>query len=260
MFFGTIVNAAQGVAGQVSGQLGAFAGTMLKALNPVIAKSEGAGNRQLMLKASMMGSKMSLFLLMFLFIPILIEMPYIFKLWLKNVPDYAVIFCRLYLIQNLISESYVTLSSTIAAVGNIRKYQITISFLNILPIIFTFGAFKLGYSPYYMYIIFIFFSLITGTVSVYFTKINCGLSIRYYFKEVILRSLFTFIPVLILGMIPIYFLGDGFIRLIVVLCTTSVLFLFVVITYGLSKDERKTVLLVMRPIINNLKIRIIVVR
>ncbi|HEX8357344.1 MAG TPA: lipopolysaccharide biosynthesis protein, partial [Segetibacter sp.] len=51
MFFGTAVNAAQGIAGQVSGQLGAFATTLMKALNPLIAKSEGAGNRGLMLKA-----------------------------------------------------------------------------------------------------------------------------------------------------------------------------------------------------------------
>jgi len=62
IFFGTFVNAAQGISIQVSGQLSAFATTMMKALNPVLAKSEGAGNRKLMIKASMIGSKVSFFM------------------------------------------------------------------------------------------------------------------------------------------------------------------------------------------------------
>lgn len=61
IFFGTVVNAAQGVASQINGQLNVFATTLIKALNPIIDKSEGAGDRTLMLKATMMGSKVSFF-------------------------------------------------------------------------------------------------------------------------------------------------------------------------------------------------------
>lgn len=43
--FGVALNAAQAVAQQINGQTMAFSGTMLKALNPVISKSEGAGTR-----------------------------------------------------------------------------------------------------------------------------------------------------------------------------------------------------------------------
>ena len=94
VFFGTAVNAAQGVAAQLSGQLGAVSNTLIKALNPMIAKSEGAGDRALMLKATMMGSKVSFFLVMIFYIPFLIEMPLILKLWLKNIPDFAIMFCQ----------------------------------------------------------------------------------------------------------------------------------------------------------------------
>ena len=80
IFFGTTINAAQGIAGQISGQLGVFSTTLIKALNPMIDKAEGAGDRSLMLKATMMGSKVSFFLLMVIYIPFLIEMPYILKL------------------------------------------------------------------------------------------------------------------------------------------------------------------------------------
>ncbi|GHT56298.1 hypothetical protein AGMMS49982_23090 [Bacteroidia bacterium] len=83
-FWGTLLNAAQGVANQLCGQLQSFSTTMLKALNPVIAKSEGEGNHSLMLRSSMAGCKFSFFLVAFLVIPFLIDTPYIMKVWLKN--------------------------------------------------------------------------------------------------------------------------------------------------------------------------------
>ena len=58
-FFGVIVNAAQGISNQISGQLMAFSNAMLKALNPVIVKNEGASNRKMMLLASITGNKLS---------------------------------------------------------------------------------------------------------------------------------------------------------------------------------------------------------
>ena len=61
MFFGPVVNAAQGVAGDLSGKLGSFSGTMRRALNPVIDKTEGAGERNKMLRSAVLGGKMSFF-------------------------------------------------------------------------------------------------------------------------------------------------------------------------------------------------------
>ena len=74
-------------------------------------------------------------LLMLFYIPVIIEMPYIFSLWLKDVPEYAVIFCRLLLIRNLIEQLFLTLSASIAAVGNIKKFQTYTSLLNFSPLI-----------------------------------------------------------------------------------------------------------------------------
>ena len=126
VFFGTLVNAAQSIAAQISGQLGAFSLTLSKALNPLIDKSEGAGNREMMLKATLGGTKISFFLLSFLYIPFLVKMPYILSLWLKNVPEFTVIFCRLLLIRNLIEQFYIPLTNALGAVGNIKKYQIVL--------------------------------------------------------------------------------------------------------------------------------------
>jgi len=241
IFFGTIVNAAQGIANQISGQLGVFAGTMLKALHPMIAKSEGAGNRELMLKASMVGSKLSFFLMMLFYIPVLIEMPLILKYWLNEVPKYTVIFCSLLLIRNLIEQLYYTLSLSIAAVGNIRKYQIYGSILNIFPLIISYLLFKINYSPYVIYIVFLVYSIFSAAITFYFSKTDCGLSLPHYFKNVIYPCIISFIITISISYIPLFFISDGILRLILVLTLSVITFFITVWSIGLNVIERNEI-------------------
>lgn len=239
MFFGTVVNAAQGIANQVSGQLGAFSSTMLKALNPLIAKSEGAGNRKLMLDASMFGSKISFFLLMFFIVPALIEMRFILTIWLKNVPEYAVIFCSLLLIRNLIEQLYVTLNTAIGAVGNIKKPQIVTSFFYIIPLIISYLLFLLDFPAYTLYFVFIISSILLTIVALYFAKLSCELSIKQYFKDVILPCILSILLIYILGSIPKIFMKEGFIRLLLVLIITIISSFVVIWIIGINKSERR---------------------
>jgi O-antigen/teichoic acid export membrane protein len=254
IFFGTIVNAAQGIANQVSGQLGVFAGTMQKALNPMIDKSEGAGDRELMLKASMMGSKISFFLLMLTFIPVLIEMPYIFQLWLTNIPDYAVLFCRLLLIKNLFEQSYTTLTATIAAVGNIKKFQLVNSIINMLPLIISYFLFYKGFPAYFLYISFLIYSLVQAIIVIYFAKINCGMSVMTYMKEVILRCWLSLILVVAITFIPLYFLETGLIRLFMVLLISFISSIVIIALIGFTKEEKLKLTTIIKSVITNLKI------
>ncbi|QVY66633.1 hypothetical protein [Polaribacter sp. Q13] len=241
MFFGTAVNAAQGVSSQVSGQLGAFASTMMKALNPLIAKSEGAGDRSLMLKASFIGSKVSFFLLTIFYIPVLIEMPYIFGFWLKKVPEYTVIFCQLLLVRNLIEQLFLTLTSSIAAVGNIRKYQIYKAIITFMPLIISYILFSFGYQPYTLYIVFIIYAVCNAGIILYFAKKECGLSVTKYLKDVVFKSVFTFIILILLTAIPNYFLEESFMRFAVVLTVSTCFFFVVVWSIGLTISEKSMV-------------------
>ena len=180
IFFGTVVNAAQGIAGQINGQLSAFANVMLSPLNPMIAKSEGAGDRKLMLKASLMGSKISFFLLMLFYVPFLIETKYIFNLWLKEVPLYAVIFCQLALVRSLVEQLFLTLVTSINAVGEIKKFQIYHSVLTLLPLPIAYLLFSLNFTPTYLYIVFILYALLNGMIILYFSHKYYNLSAKFF--------------------------------------------------------------------------------
>ncbi len=241
MFFGTTVNAAQGVATQVRGQLSSFGTVMIKALNPVIAKSEGAGDRGLMLKASMLGSKISFFLLMVLYVPVLVEMPYIFSIWLKEVPEFSIVFCKLLLIRGLIEQQVMILRTAIGAVGNIKKFEMFNAPLLILPLIFSWFLFKFGYPPYTLYLVFILFEIFNSALILTFAKRECDLSTSHYLRDVVARCTIPFLLILGTSYLPVFFLPEGFIRLLIVGLLSVLAFLVIGWFLGPTKDEKTQV-------------------
>ncbi|MFS4482685.1 MATE family efflux transporter [Hyunsoonleella sp. 2307UL5-6] len=253
VFFGTRVNASQGVANQVAGQLGAFAGVMLKALNPVLAKSEGAGNRSLMLKASAFGSKMSFFLLVLFFIPAMIEMPFILGFWLVNVPEYAIIFCVLLLVRNLIEQLFYTLTSSIGAVGDIKEFRIYTSALNFFPLLISYVLFEFDYPPYFLYIVFIIYALINSIMILFFAKKYCDLSISLFLKNVVFKCFITFFIVLLLSLIPHIFLEEGFVRLFIVGLISFTLLITSIWYIGFTIDEQKLIEKIFKNLRNRFK-------
>ena len=238
MFFGTIVNAAQGIVTQVSGQLNAFAFTMLKALNPMITKSEGAGDRKLMLQASFVGSRMAFYLLILFYVPVMLEMPTIFNYWLVDVPKYTVVFGELMLVRNLIEQLYLTLYTSILSVGNIKAFQIYNAILNLAPLPIVYILFDKGFPPETIYVIFILYSLSQGSIYIYFAKKECGMSIILYFKEVVFKSLLSFIMIMMIVIIPHIFIDENFIRLTTVILVNIISFSFVMWFFGLEKVEK----------------------
>lgn len=126
-FFGTIVNAAQGIASQLNGQLIVFSGNMLKALNPVFGKSAGAGDIVLLAKSAIKGAKYSAAIYLLFAIPFFFEAPYILRLWLKNVPEWTVVFVRFQLVKSFIELQFTTVPSTISASGKIKNIHYSVA-------------------------------------------------------------------------------------------------------------------------------------
>jgi O-antigen/teichoic acid export membrane protein len=238
IFFGTAINASQGIANQISGQLGAVAHTLLKALNPTITKSEGGGDRTLMLKAAMLGSKVSFFLLTLIYVSILIEMPFILSTWLSNVPPYTVVFCQLLLIRNLIEQLFIPVVTAISAVGNIRRYQISSALITLFPLAFTYWLFSMGYPPFALYIVFIIYSVIASANILYHAEKTCQLPRMKFLKEVIVPCLVLAVTALCLSSIPHFLMQEGFARLVSVAAFSITLICSLIWMIGLNANER----------------------
>lgn len=248
-FFGTVLNAAQGIANQFNGQLSVLSNNMLKAVTPSISKSEGSGNRLKMLDIATISCKFSFSMLAFLAIPIIIEMPFIQKIWIKNVPEWAVLFTQLLLIRNLIEQLTISYGSAISAEGKIAKYNIYTSLLNLLPVSILYILFYLGYSPIMMYVLNIsIFGILINIIRIYFVHKNCGLQYKEFTFGLFIPLLITFVTTFFLTYIPQLFLEEGWLRLLLTLFigvfSYFILFWFI----SMNKEERNIILTILHKI------------
>jgi len=237
-FFGTIVNAAQGITNQVSGQISSLSTVFIKAVNPLIDKSEGGNNRALMLNVVSVTTKTSFFLLTFIYIPFIIEMPFILKIWLKEVPNYTIIFCRLLLIKNLIEQLYVPLGLAIKAHGDIKNFELRVSLILLSPIFLSIIFFLLKAPPYIVYLIFIMNSILILLISIFYAKSKLSLKIDVFFNEIVLRCIVTTLLIFLISSIPSLYFIPSLIRLVTTLCISIIVFVISGFFIGLNKYDK----------------------
>ncbi|WP_372773937.1 lipopolysaccharide biosynthesis protein [Mangrovibacterium sp.] len=253
-FFGVIANTAQGIANQITGQLNALTTTMMKAINPVIAKNEGAGNRDGMVRATILGSKISLLLMLFIFVPIWIEMPFILKLWLKDVPLFATLFCRLLMINTIIGYSVLPVSSSLSAHGDIKKYKIVTSILNFVPLLAIYILFTSGYPVYFSYIVLGIHTVATSIVTLVFAKKNYNFPVLIFLRKIVYRPLFVLFMMLLFSYIPEFFIRNSTARLICVFMSSTVTFAVCLWTVGFDKEEKTMAIHLFKSITSKLRL------
>lgn len=146
-FFGTLINAAYGLANQVNGVLNYFSATIQKSINPQLMQSEGQGNRSRMVRISYYSSKYSALLISMLAIPLIIEAPYVLHLWLGDYPDYTVVFVRLVLIMSIINQLSAGIMTALQAVGKVKIYQLLVGTIILLNLPVAYWILKMGYAP-----------------------------------------------------------------------------------------------------------------
>jgi O-antigen/teichoic acid export membrane protein len=241
-FFGAILNAAQGIANQLCGQLQAFSNTMLKALSPIITKSEGQGNRELMLRSSMTGCKFSFLGVAFFAIPCLIDAEYIMEVWLKTVPEWSIAFFRFQLLRALVEQLTIALETSVYAVGDIVNMSKIKAITAISPLILTFLAFYAGWSPYWMYIIWIFcWGILGGGIKIYYAVTKCNLSLKNFTYSVIMPCVILFCSVFLMAIIPYIFLSKGMLRLLSIGIISSMSFVFFAWFISLGSYEKQLI-------------------
>ena len=249
-FFGVVVNAAYGIAIQINGQILSFTNNMLKALNPTIAKSEGSGETERMIRISLKGCKFSYYILAFFAIPLIIEMPIILSLWLKNVPPWAVVFGRLTLTNSLVEQMTIALGTSLLAIGNIKQFNVMTTVLNVVFLAFCGVLFILGFSPITMYVLnIIFCGVLTSCLKIYYlskySDMKYSLFMKAVFMPVVIVSAISFIG----GMIPYYLIEDSYYRVVSTFIISIVSFVCATYYWGLLREEKN----VLWNVLSNLK-------
>ena len=242
MFSGTIVNAAYGIANQINNVLSNFSITLQKSINPQLMKSEGGNDRNRMLFIAFVSSKFSVYILAFFAIPLIIEMPYVLKVWIKDVPENTILFSQLILILSVVYQFSVGIMSAIQSGGRIKYYQLTIGALLFLNIPISYFLLLNNYPVYSVLICLIIVEVFSLFARIMFSKKLVNLDINRFIKEIIIPCLFILIISFSFSFLPHTFMSESFLRLLLTVLISIISMIFLIWNYGLQIKEKESIL------------------
>ena len=241
LFFGPVVNAARGVANQVQIAVKEFMGSFQFAINPQITKSYANAEIDRMHGLMFRSAKFSFFLLWIITLPILLETSYLLTIWLKTVPDHAVIFTQLMLAVSLLYALSNPCLIAAQATGKVKRYQLVSSMILILLLPVSYVLLKMGLPAYSVFIAQFVFELLTLIAQLVMLRKLVNIHLGVFLKKVVLPILSVMAISLVLPLLVRSLMQDGFLRLLLVVLASILSVGSVAFLIGLTKEERRFV-------------------
>lgn len=240
IFFGVAINAARGIADQVNNAVNQFVTNFMMAMNPQITQSHAKGDFNRMNTLMYRGSKYATLLYWIFGLVIFVEADVILTIWLVEVPLYAPVFLRLIVIFSTFQAMSNALYIGMLATGEIKKYQIYMSFLYILAFGVCYIFFKLGFGPEYGYISMIFAVSVAFFLRLFLLRrIIPGFTASSYIKEVI----FKISPIVLISLVLCYVvleinIQNSIIELISIILIATLILPLLSFVLALNKKEK----------------------
>lgn len=253
MFFGVKVNAAEGVAKSASTALNMVSTSMTMAINPQMVKSEGSGNRDQMIYITKLSAKFSIFLFGLFAIPVLLEAPFLLKLWLIELPEYVVVFFQISVLTLLLEKFTFPITDAIRAIGDIRHFQITETIFFLLGIPIAYLIFKLGYAPESIYIVGLCISGLVFFNRLYFGKKIVGIRPTTYILESIVPVIIPIIISLLITSALYFNMESGFLRLFTVSISFGLLLALLFWKFGIKRTEKEKFISITKSFLSKIK-------
>ena len=224
IFFGPIVNAARGIAVQVQSAVQQFVGGFQTALNPQITKNYASNNLPQMHSLMFRSARFSFLLLFFLSLPVLMETNFILTLWLKTVPDDAVIFTQIMICISLI---YTTANPCVIAnqaTGKVKIYQMVVGGILLLILPISYVVLKLGAPAYSVFIVHFCIESVAQFSRMYMLRNLIHLPLWQYMKNIYIPIVSTVAIAIILPIFVRMQVAEGWLRFLAVgfTCVLSV--------------------------------------
>lgn len=251
LFFGPVVNAARGIAYQVSAALQSFVTNLSVAAKPQMISSFAAGDSSHTINLMYSMSKLSFYFLLIMAIPVILEIDFILHLWLGEVvPEHTASFVVLVLLTNFMNNLNAPLSNVVYATGKMRNYELTFSILNILILPISYFALMEGAVPETVFVVYLVMTIVVqiGCLLVLKTLVSISL-IEYCIKLIF--------PIVIVGCIslPLPYMAHCFIkhdilRVLIVTVVTIVCSSGSFYYLALADNERQLVQKILKSVTN----------
>jgi O-antigen/teichoic acid export membrane protein len=243
MYYGPVLNAAQGIASTVNSALSSFSSNAATATQPQIIVSYTQNDRQRLWSLITKSSRLYFYLLLVLVLPFFLEINTALYFWLGEYPEYAAIFTRLFLLEALQRVLSIPLGTANSAVGKLRFMTIRGIVCRLLIILSSIWIGVHELSPIYIYVTALVIQGLDFFLCVFIVmKMQLRFSLRKYFSNVILPISKSGLLAASLPVILHYFFSKSILSSCGVGVLTLIWSMTIVFFVGLNKQEQKMIL------------------
>lgn len=236
LFFGVVKNAAYGVSLQVNAAIAILSQGVQGAISPKIIKSAGAGNQSNMIYLMRSMSKLSIFSVAMICMPLFFNLETVLSFWLGKVPDDTVLFVKFTIISSLVMLFSTGIQTVFDALGKVKLYNLWVSVILLFNLPISYLLFKFGNFPAYtILLVSIFLEFICLFVRVFLLKRYINFSMLSFFTESLFQVIF---PIFFVGLL-IYlsnFLILNKVIFLILSCFIS-LIIYPIVVYKFSLDD-----------------------
>lgn len=242
IFFGVTLNAAIGIANQVSSALYQLISNFQIAFNPQMVALYAQGKKEQFLTLVEYASKFSYYLFLIVSVPFIIFIEPILSYWLGSVPPYCSNFCRMILVFNLLMAASNPLWMSVQATGNIKKYQILMSSLLILNFPISYMCLKLGAFAYSIWIVRILVEILVYVVRLYYLKGAIGINANRFIFITSARMVALFLLNILISYGLYHYYNETFMSLMFLMSISALITCGTSFILGFSLNEQKKIL------------------
>lgn len=236
-FLNTVVNAAYGIGFQLSASVSTISTAFLNAMRPQIVKAEGGNDRDRSIRLSQMLCKFSFFLMTALCVPCVFEMPTLLSLWIKDVPEYTVLFARMALIAGMVDTLTLGLSVLNEAIGKIRNYNIVIASTKLMALPLACFFLLKGLDPFWIAFAYVFAECVSVFIRIPFAKKSAGLDVSIFVKDVLVKESVPLLLMLAINFVIVTYINIPF-RFLVTFGLSLIAYTIFFYIIGLSSFEK----------------------
>lgn len=239
--FGVALNAVYGIALQLKNSVLSFSFNIFKAIAPQITKTYASHNYEDHCKLVYSGSKMEIFMMLFIIIPFFCRTEYILKIWLGDVPNNMVVYSQSMILVSLIYALFEPIRASVLASNCITKFMLIPNALSIFLLIPCYFLSKLLPYPYVFAIAILGTEILVCIIRIYYAIPVTPLDVSKIIRDVLVPVI---IVALICGVISSFLSGlfpENLLGLMAILALNSVVLMITVYLFGTNSSEKQII-------------------
>jgi O-antigen/teichoic acid export membrane protein len=240
-FFNSVVVSARSIAVSVMDKASSFSNNFGISLYPQIIKNYAVGQKEDMFRLVFQGVKGTYILMYIVSLPLALEMPLVLSLWLKNVPEYTILFTRLTLIEILIASVNYPIVAIVRATGKTKLHALVVGIAIFINFPVSFMFLSGGMPPYSIMIVSICLTSVIFFARLLVVRHLASFPVRRFVVKVMFPLLLVSILSAIIPGTIVFVFRQNFLRLCAVTVVSIISVCGFMYLIGLNKTERQVV-------------------